>query len=210
MKKVQKNEKIQKIKNLKKNKKSLRVLFLTTDKRIATNKTTTNKIRSKWKIHRRKVMNRELLVEEVKNYLEKNEWKYEWLEEKQVIRTGVKGLGKLQSLVIGIKFDDFGYNVFAISPIGVEEKARMAVMEYITRVNCGLIAGNFELNMDEGDVRYKTYVNASGLEHMPEEIIGRSIYIPCRMFHRYEEGLVNLMFGYSDDVKGEVARCEQA
>jgi len=32
---------------------------------------------------------------------------------------------------------------------------RMAVAEYITRVNWGLIEGNFELNFDDGVLRYK-------------------------------------------------------
>ena len=41
-------------------------------------------------------------------------------------------------------------------PMKVEEDKRAAVAEYLTRANYGLHVGNFEMDMTDGEVRYKT------------------------------------------------------
>jgi hypothetical protein len=46
--------------------------------------------------------------------------------------------------------------VYGVLPFAVEAAQRDAVVELITRVNFGLIVGNFEIDVDDGEVRYKT------------------------------------------------------
>jgi hypothetical protein len=46
--------------------------------------------------------------------------------------------------------------VYGVLPFAVEADQRAAVVELITRLNFGLIVGNFEIDVDDGEVRYKT------------------------------------------------------
>jgi hypothetical protein len=41
---------------------------------------------------------------------------------------------------------------------------RSKVAEYITRVNCGLIAGNLEMSFDSGVIRYKSSIDFTNIE----------------------------------------------
>jgi hypothetical protein len=44
----------------------------------------------------------------------------------------------------------------------VPEERRMEVSHFLTRANYGLAAGNFELDFDDGEIRYKTAVQVTG------------------------------------------------
>ena len=47
---------------------------------------------------------------------------------------------------------------YSVLPTPVEESERMAMVELLTRINCGLKIGNFEMDLADGEVRYKTSV----------------------------------------------------
>jgi len=46
--------------------------------------------------------------------------------------------------------------LYSVCPFRVPEERRAEVSEYLTRANYGLAAGNFELDLADGEVRYKT------------------------------------------------------
>ncbi|CAN1208788.1 YbjN domain-containing protein [Tumidithrix helvetica PCC 7403] len=43
----------------------------------------------------------------------------------------------------------------------VPEEKRLAIAEYLTRANFGLNIGNFEMDFDDGEVRYKTSIDVT-------------------------------------------------
>ena len=56
--------------------------------------------------------------------------------------------------------------------------------EYLHRANYGLRVGNFELDYDDGEIRYKTYIDADFTE-ITDKTIMMSIFIPGDMFNKY-------------------------
>ena len=46
--------------------------------------------------------------------------------------------------------------LYSVCPFRVPEERRSEVSEFLTRANYGLVAGNFELDFTDGEVRYKT------------------------------------------------------
>ncbi len=51
---------------------------------------------------------------------------------------------------------------YSIYPHLIPSQRRMAVAEVLTRANYGLMIGNFELDLDDGEVRFKTSVDVEG------------------------------------------------
>jgi hypothetical protein len=51
---------------------------------------------------------------------------------------------------------------YSIYPDLIPSEQRSAVAEVLTRANYGLIIGNFELDLGDGEVRYKTSVDVEG------------------------------------------------
>lgn len=137
------------------------------------------------------------MIDLVRDYMDKEEWKYEYDSSENLINSGVTLKCKLQKVRIGMKFNEDGFTVVAIAPMNVGEEYRASVAEYLTRANYGLKNGNFEMDYRDGEVRYKIYTNYKGLDTISEDIIEDSIVIPALMFDRYGDGLAALLFGFS-------------
>ena len=52
--------------------------------------------------------------------------------------------------------------VFSLLPIEVPAERRAAVGEALHRANWGLVVGNFEMDVDGGEVRFRTSLSAEG------------------------------------------------
>ena len=80
-------------------------------------------------------------------------------------------------------------------PMNVVEDKRAAVAEYLTRANYGLHVGNFEMDMTDGEVRYKT-TGVADENTMPGlDVIRRLTYVGFSMFDRYVPSLLSILYG---------------
>jgi hypothetical protein len=68
-----------------------------------------------------------------------------------------EGFGEHGSwLLVGQAHEDAGsLAVYSVLPVHVPEERRTAVALLLARINYGLIIGNFELDLDDGEVRFK-------------------------------------------------------
>jgi hypothetical protein len=51
---------------------------------------------------------------------------------------------------------------YSLFPGFAPENRKLAVAELLTRINYGLVIGNFELNFDDGHIRMKTSIDVEG------------------------------------------------
>lgn len=138
-----------------------------------------------------------VLLREVKDYLDKNDWHYTFDEERGLFRCGVNLKGKLSScrLIIDVK-EKVILNYAAID-MRADEGVRDKVAEFITRANYGLTFGNFEMDFNDGEIRYKMTVDCEN--QIPGyDVLDRMVALPPLMFQRYGDGLLAVMFGFSD------------
>lgn len=114
----------------------------------------------------------------IENFLIKDDWKFDFDERKGIFHFGVKMQSKIRSSDFLIIVKDLEYLVYAFSPIEAninDEETMAELAEYFTRANYGLRNGNFEMDYDDGEIRYKTHVDFDGL--IPSyEVIKNSIY----------------------------------
>ena len=57
---------------------------------------------------------------------------------------------------------------------------------------------DFNLDVRDGEIRYKTFVNCDGLESLSSVVIADSVYACCAMMDRYGDGIAALALGFSD------------
>lgn len=93
------------------------------------------------------------------------------------------------------RFDDTG-DVFQIhiqNPVFVLEKFRPIAAEFLTRANWGLVVGNFQMDMKDGEVVYHvSHVMDEG--KLPDEIIGRLFGTAMGTLDRYWQGMMRILF----------------
>lgn len=147
----------------------------------------------------------------INTFLKEDDWHFSFDEQRGVFKFGLSLKSKLKKVnyLIHVKEDE--YIVYAISPIGADEddKKMMAAMaEFVCRANYGLKNGNFELDMRDGEIRFKCFVDCEDI--MPStEVIRNSIHCPAAMFKQYGDGIIDIIFGNAS-AKEAVARCEKS
>lgn len=78
--------------------------------------------------------------------------------------------------------------MYSTFPMAVPEAHRAAAMEFITRANYGLILGNFEMDLSDGEVRYKTSIDVEKV-NLTQELLNPLLYANIGTFRRYFDGL---------------------
>lgn len=146
-------------------------------------------------------MRKHLMIEHIQRFLDEGKWKYRYDEKRAIFRAMVKMNSPLGMLRVAILVKETYYLVYAIFSATADESQRQRVGEYLHRANLGLINGNFEFSFEDGEIRYKTYVNFSGDTELSADVIKDSIVIPIAMFDLYGKNLIRLMLGESDPKK---------
>ena len=147
----------------------------------------------------------------VNNFLTEDDWHFSFDDQRGLFKfdLSLKGRIKKVSYIVDVKDDE--YVVYAISPLGADEddeKMMASMAEFICRANYGLKNGNFELDMRDGEIRYKSFVDCEGITPTME-MVRNSIHCPAAMFDRYGAGIVDIIFGNST-AKDAIAKCEKS
>lgn len=145
----------------------------------------------------------------IDSFLRNDKWHFSFDESKGLFRFGLAIKGKMKSLdyVIDVKKDEFiTYAIAPLSPDEDDSRMMARMCEFITRANYGLKNGCFEMDFEDGELRYRSFVDC---EHqMPsQEVIKNSIYATASTFSRYAPGILDILF--TDAIaKDAVAKCE--
>ncbi len=78
--------------------------------------------------------------------------------------------------------------VYSLYPEQVPENLRPRLSELICRINYGLIMGNFEMDWEDGELRYKTSMDIEGLE-LNSTILRNLVYGNFHSFDLYLKAL---------------------
>ena len=95
---------------------------------------------------------------------------------------------------------------YSVAPLTVEPARRAAVMEFVTRANYDLVLGNFELDLDDGEVRFKTSIDIEGVE-LSRELIRPVVHANLLLVEQYLPGLIAVADGTLPPGEA-MARCE--
>jgi hypothetical protein len=133
------------------------------------------------------------LMDTVQMLLTSDEWHFEQVEGKDIIRCAVKGDNVSFKLHFRANEDAERLTVYCVSPNAVPEDKRGIVAEYITRANYGLSLGNLEMDMNDGEVRSKAAVDVEGGELTPT-MAGSVRNCAVNLMDQYYPGLMAILF----------------
>lgn len=139
----------------------------------------------------------ENIIQLLHDFFKNGDWKYSYDEEKNIFTSGINMNSALGNLNIIVRVRETSYTVYTILNSTAEKDTLNFVAEYLHRANYGLINGNFELDFDDGEVRYKTFVNFKDTA-VSNEIIQDSVLLPIFMFEKYGKNLMKVMLGSND------------
>ncbi len=137
--------------------------------------------------------------ERLLEYFEKDGFGYRRLGDHQAVEMGVVGENGSYRLIVVIDSERSIVRFLTILEGKVPDARRRDVMEYLTRANYGLLLGNFELDLSDGEVRFKTAVDTEDQEFTYVQY-QNLLYVSVAMMDRYFPGLQKVLQGTHDPV----------
>ena len=104
------------------------------------------------------------VVEELKRAFAEHGWPYSEVRGAPVLLSELSGPAGRWSLYAQVVEEMDLILLYSICPRRIPEDRRGEVALFLARANYGLAAGNFELDLDDGEVRYKTVLQLRGGE----------------------------------------------
>lgn len=102
---------------------------------------------------------------------------------------------KLQTAEMLVLVRDDNFSTITTLPLSADENHRLAVAEFLTRVNFNMRNGNFELSMETGEIRFKTYVH-TGEQPLDASAARMATMLPFLMIDRFGDALLEVLFGF--------------
>lgn len=97
-----------------------------------------------------------MMIDTVREYLEADDWKITQVGADTAYSMTVQGKNGRWPCVIQTDEDDGLLIFWSALPVRVAPDVRERVALMLSHINYGLVFGNFELNMDDGDLRFRT------------------------------------------------------
>jgi hypothetical protein len=127
------------------------------------------------------------------DFMEEEDWKYEILEGETVLRFNFKGRsGRL--LCYADVEESKGWLIFySYLPVNAPAERMTAMAEFVTRANRGMRIGNFELDFEDGEIRYKTSIDIEGGE-LASKMIHNLLQANLSTMDRYFSGIMEVIY----------------
>jgi len=139
-------------------------------------------------------------------FFQEDEWKFTRLDNEPSLLMTVNGKSANFLCYAKAREEQDQFLFYAIYPMKAPEEKRLATAEYVARANYGLVIGNLELDMSDGEVRYKTSIDIEGAQ-LTLALFRTLVHANLSTADRYYPGFMALL--YTDITPAEaIARVE--
>ena len=139
----------------------------------------------------------------VKTFLDQHDLKYRANEEEGTIRLGINIPGKVRNVKVYIDFAyEDCYIVVCFLPNNAPEQCYSEILRFINYINFGAKFGSFELDEEDGEIRFRMTVDCEDITPS-SKMIEKSIFIPATMLKNYGEYMIDIIMEYKtyEDVR---------
>jgi len=141
------------------------------------------------------------LLTAVESFFKEDGWDYVQLGESEVLRLEFAGENGDFVCIAHANSDLDQFVFYTVAPEKAPKRKRRDMAELITRINAGLVIGNFELDYTSGEVRYKTSIDVEG-DRLTPTLVKRLIYPNVFMMDKYLPGILAIIL---TDIKPDEA-----
>ncbi|MBE0699841.1 MAG: YbjN domain-containing protein [Anaerolineaceae bacterium] len=138
--------------------------------------------------------NAQPMMDVVLRFFQEEQWNYQKLEGKPVIRAGFRGVHGTWVCFARVEEEKKQFLFHSLLGMNIPPQYRALVVEYITRVNYCLTVGNFEMDYDSGDIRFRTSVETPDGE-LSVAIVRCLAYTNVHTIDHYFPGVLAVMHG---------------
>ena len=133
------------------------------------------------------------IIDVAVSFFESLEWPISYLENTTAVRMEYRGKNGQWTCHMHILEEAEQIIYYSVFPIHTPDDKLAPMLEFITRVNYGLIYGNFEFNLDDGQIRYKTSVDVEG-NGLSHALMKPVVFLNVTTLDRYFDTLSKIIY----------------
>jgi hypothetical protein len=140
------------------------------------------------------------ILDAVIRFFREDNWSFVQLEEQSILQMGFQGKTGSWPCYAETR-DEFAQFIFySVCPVNTPEEKRPVMAEFLMRVNYGLVLGNFEMDVDDGEIRFKTSVDVQDVE-LSQPLIRNVVFANIMMMDRYLPAIMAVLYGGASPVE---------
>ena len=132
--------------------------------------------------------------EEIVNFFEEDGWPFVQIEGEPLLQMVFQGENGKWTCYAKARDDQEQFVFYSVCPVNTPDSKRLAVAEFLTRANSGMIIGNFEMDFEDGEIRYKTSIDVED-DSLSCALIKRLVYANVMMMDAYLPGIMSVIYG---------------
>ena len=138
------------------------------------------------------------LFEAAKRFFEDDDWPIQPAEREPILFTRFRGRNGEWSCQARVHVKQERFVFYSFCPLTCPPDKLIAMAVFVTRANYGMIIGNFELDLESGELRYKTSIDVEGAE-LTSPLIQHMVYANVMMMDNYLPGVMAVIAGTSSE-----------
>jgi hypothetical protein len=131
----------------------------------------------------------ESILETVIDFFTEDDWTFIKLQGQPVLQMAYRGDNGSWNCFAQARESQTQFVFYSIYSTQAPADQRIAIAELITRANYGLTIGNFEMDFNDGEIRYKTSIDVEG-DILTTELIKQLVYANVTMMDQYFPGIL--------------------
>lgn len=127
-------------------------------------------------------------------FFEIDAWPFTKVDNVDALRTRFRGTNGEWNCFARVYEEEQQALFYSVCSVNVPEEQRQIMAELLTRANYGLAIGNFEMDFEDGEIRFKTSVDVQDDEFSPA-LIKNMVYANVMIMDRYMPSIMAVLYG---------------
>lgn len=125
--------------------------------------------------------------------LRQDDWKFDFDKKNEIFKLGISGVNT--NFHVFLLVDEEQESLLCNTHIKqkIPHSKRLEVCDFMNRINYELANGNFEMDMDNGEIRFRTFLDLADAEPS-EDQIHNIVWNGIQGFDTYYPGLMKLVY----------------
>ena len=128
------------------------------------------------------------LLDVAKQFFDEESWRYQEIQDQDILTVAFKGESGQWSCYVQAQDQRNLLVFYSISPTRPEQDKILPMCEYLTRVNYNMALGNFEMDMEDGEIRFKTSIDVTD-DELTLANVRQLVYSNLLTMDRYLPGI---------------------
>ena len=126
--------------------------------------------------------------------LSQNGWEFDFDDKNGIIKLDIRGIST--NFHAFLLIDEEQESLLCNTHINqrIPYSKRLEVCDFMSRINYELVNGNFEMDLDNGEIRYRTFLDLADAEPSQDQVLN-IVWNGVLGFDTYYPGLMKLVYG---------------